>query len=142
MPALQTGVPIDVRFDNGQTLRGRISSVSPVADPATHTAIAEAIVANPGSRLQPGGFVHVVIHVQSRNLANTFSVPSASIVGGETSAVWVDADGTAHRVPVSVLSDDGATAQVRGSELKPGMRVVVAGAQSLEEGQPVTGATQ
>lgn len=140
--SVHVGAPIDVRFEAGRTLRGRISSVSPVADPTTHTAIAEAIVENPGSRLQPGGFANVVIHVQTRYPNNTFSIPSASIVGGQSSAVWIDADGIAHRVPVSVFSDDGTTAQVRGNELRNGMRVVVAGAQSLEEGQPITGAAQ
>ena len=140
--SVRVGAPIDVRFDNGETLHGRISSISPVADPATHTAIAEAVIENPGSRLQPGGFVHVLIHAQRRNPTDTSVVPSASIVGGETSAVWTDADGLAHRVPVNVLSDDGTTAQVRGAGLRPGIRVVVTGAQGLEEGQPITGAAQ
>jgi RND family efflux transporter MFP subunit len=139
---VRVGAPIDVQFEGDQTLHGTISSMSPVADPTTHTAIAEAIVTNPGSRMQPGGFVHVVIHAQGRNPDNTFSVPSASIVGGESSAVWISADGIAHRTPVSVISDDGTIAQVRGNGLQPGMRVVVAGAQSLEEGQQITGATQ
>ena len=139
---VQPGAPIELRFDNGQTLHGRIRSVSPVADPTTHTAIAEAIVENPGGRLQPGGFVHAIIYAQQSGAPKTFSVPSASIVGGGSSAVWIDANGSAHRVAVSVLSDDGTTAQVRSGELHSGMRVAVTGAQSLEEGQPIASAPQ
>ena len=140
--SVHIGAPIDVSFDDGQTLHGRISSISPVADPTTHTAIAEAIVQNPGNRLQPGGFVRVLIQAQRVMPSNTFSVPSASIVGGASSAVWVNAAGAAHRVPVTVISDDGTSAQVQGTDLRSGMRVVVIGAQSLEEGQPITGSAQ
>lgn len=140
--SVHVGAPIDVLFGNDQVLHGRISSVSPVADPTTHTAIAEAIVQNPGNRLQPGGFVNVVIHAQRVMPSNTFSVPSASIVGGASSAVWVNSGGVAHRVPVIVISDDGTTAHVRDTGLRSSMRVVVIGAQNLEEGQPITGAAQ
>ena len=140
--SVMVGSPIVVGLDGGSTVRGRITSVSPVADAATHSVIAEAIVENPGNRLPPGGFAHAVISTHpNRGIAGSF-VPSAAIVGGETSAVWIDRDSIAHRVPVTVVSDDGTTAEVRSAELHRGMRVVVTGAQSLEEGQVITGISQ
>ncbi len=138
---VHVGTPVDVMFDDGRTVHGRISSISPVVDPDTHVAIAEAIVPNPGDSYQPGAFVHVMLHAQGSIARNTFVVPSGAIVGGETAAVWVDRNGSAHRVPVRVISDDGLYASVTG-DLQTGVRVVVSGAEDLEEGQAITPATQ
>jgi hypothetical protein len=51
--------------------------------------------------------------------------------------VWTDVNGTAHRVAVRVLSDDGTNAVVTG-DLGSRARVVVDGAAMLEEGQTIT----
>lgn len=133
---VHVGTPIDAIFEDGRVLHGRISSVSPVVDPSTHTAIAEAIVSNPRNRYQPGAFVRAILHEQSIAQTTSFSVPSGAIVGGATTAVWTDVNGTAHRVPVNVISDDGRRAQVTG-DLHAGARVVVTGAENLEEGQAI-----
>ncbi len=136
LAGVQVGTPVDVVFGDGNVLHSRVSSVSPVVDPATHTAIAEAILSNPRDRYQPGAFVHVILHEQGSAQSHSLSVPSGAVVGGVTTGVWVDFNGVAHRVPVNVISDDGTTAQVTG-DLRPGMRVVVTGADNLEEGQAI-----
>lgn len=138
--AVHIGTPIDATFGDGKTVHGRVSSISPVVDPSTHTAIAEAIVSNEGGE-QPGAFVHVVLHAQQPANERGFAVPSGAVVGGADTAVWVDREGTAHRVPVTVLSDDGTSAFVSG-DLRAGMRVVVAGASDLEEGQQIAQSAQ
>lgn len=140
MAAVQIGTPIDIVIDAGKTLHGRVTSVSPVADPATHTAIAEAIVENAGEAYQPGAYVRALLHTKAAE-GGSFSVPSAAIVGGEHPGIWINAGGTAHRVSVTVVSDDGTAAQVRG-ELRPSDRVIVSGAADLEEGQRVTETAQ
>jgi hypothetical protein len=62
-------------------------------------------------------------------------VPSSAIVGsGADASVWTDVNDAAHRVHVTVVSDDGTTAVVRGA-LRGGTRVVVEGAPTLEDGQ-------
>lgn len=134
------GTPITVTFDDARTLQGRISSISPVVDPTTHTAIAEAIVPNPGGKYQPGGFAHAILNGRQSARRNSFSIPSTAIVGGATTAIWTDQNGTAHRVAITVLSDDGTTAQITGP-VHRGSRVVATGASSLEEGQAIAEAT-
>ncbi len=136
LSGIAIGTPIDVKFDDGKMLHGYISSVSPVVDSSTHTAIAEAIVPNANGSYQPGSYAHVVLHVQGHTNANAFNVPSGAVVGGANSAVWIDRAGGAHRVTVTVISDDGTTAQVSGN-LRSSDRVVVTGANGLEEGQPI-----
>ncbi len=136
LAGIRIGTPIDITFGDGKVVHSRISSVSPVLDPRTHTAIAEAVVPNPRDRYQPGAFVHAILHARGTAPSDSFAVPSGAVVGGASTAVWIEVNGAAHRVPVIVLSDDGTTAKVTGG-LQVGARVVVTGAENLEEGQAI-----
>jgi len=138
LAAVTLGTPIDARLQDGTLVHGRISSISPVADTTTHTASVEAIVNNARSDLIPGGFVQVTIHARPARVAGGAQVPSMALVGsGTDAAVWTDVNGTAHRVLVRVVSDDGTTATVTG-DLDRRARVVVDGAATLQEGQSIT----
>ena len=139
LAAIAAGTPVEATLPDGTVVRGRVSSVSPVADAATHTAAVEAIVSNARGMLVSGGYVRVTFHAQGARVAGGFSVPSAAIVGADRdAAVWrISADKTAHRVPVRVLNDNGVSATVTG-DLAHDARVVVEGAPTLEEGQAVT----
>jgi len=132
------GAPVDATSRDGRVMHGRVSSIAPVADAATHTASVEAIVNNDRTDLVPGGFVQVVIHSRAtRASLGGVQVPSSAVIGsGSASAVWTDVNGTAHRVAVRVLADDGTSATIAGA-LARGARVVVDGAATLEEGQTI-----
>jgi len=132
------GAPVDATSQDGTVVHGRVSSIAPIADPTTHTASVEAIVSTGRTDLVPGGFVQVAIHVRAVRTAGGVDVPSSAVVGsGSGSAVWTDVNGTAHRVAVRVLGDDGTNAIVTG-DLDRRARVVVSGAATLEEGQNIT----
>jgi len=136
---VQVGAPMVATLPGGQAIRARITSIQPATDPATHTAIVEAVVDNPNGLLVPGTFVRVVIRGIPTRQRNGVDVPSAAIVGaGTDTVIWMDVNGTAHRVPVRVYSDDGVTAQVIG-DVHGGDRVIVEGAADLEEGVPIAG---
>jgi HlyD family secretion protein len=137
LSGISVGTPLQSTLPDGHVLRGRVSSISPVADATTHTTTVEAIVENPKSALVPGGFVNVVFHATGVAKRGTIDVPSAALVGsGNAAAVWEIVNGEAHRVPVRSVSDDGTTATVTGT-LSAGARVAVEGASTLEEGQVV-----
>lgn len=131
---IAVGTPLAALVDRGPTIRAHVTAVQPAADPTTHTAMIEAIVDNPGDRLRPGAYARVSIGPIADAHARGTATPSASVIGsGRDAAVWTDVNGTAHRVAVTVLSDDGQVARVVG-DLKPGDRVVVEGAQDVQEG--------
>jgi len=132
------GAPVDATSRDSRVMHGRISSIAPVADPATHTASVEAVVNNDRADLVPGGFVQVVIHTRSTKAGvGGVQVPSSAVIGsGSGAAVWTDVNGTAHRVTVRVLADDGTNVTIAG-DLARGARVVVDGAATLEEGQTI-----
>jgi RND family efflux transporter MFP subunit len=136
---IAVGAPVDATSRDGRVMHGRVSSIAPVADPATHTAAVEAIVNNDRADLVPGGFVQVVIHARATRAGlGGVQVPSSAVIGsGSASAVWTDVNGTAHRVTVRVLADDGTKATISG-DLARGSRLVIDGAATLEEGQIIT----
>jgi multidrug efflux pump subunit AcrA (membrane-fusion protein) len=137
LAGIALGTPLEAHLSNGRVIRGRVTSIAPVADSTTHTATIEAIIANE-SGVVPGDYVRVTLRVRAALAPHSVRVPSLAVVGsGEAAAVWVDANDAAHRVPVHVLADDGTTATVSGV-LPRGGRVVVDGAAMLEEGQPIT----
>lgn len=141
LPGISVGTPISAKTAGGVTLRGRVSSVAPVADPSTRTAAVEAIVENPAHRAVVGGYVRVTLEARSTKLGASLRVPSSAIVTGtENPAVWRVTDRMAERVPVHVVSDDGRDAYITGS-LHPGDRIVVDGAPSLQQGAHVTEAS-
>ncbi len=138
LPDIVVGTPIEARRADDTLVRGRVTSISPIADATSHTALVEAIVENGAHGFVPGGFVRVTIHARRRAFSGTTAVPSAAIIGsGSDAAVWTDVNGTAHRVPVRVRSDDGSSATVSG-DLDRKARVVVEGAATLQEGQTIT----
>jgi len=136
LAAIAVGTPLDVDVE-GRRFHGRVTSVSPVVDATTRTATVEAIVDNPGSALVPGGFARITIHAKSPGVA-AFQIPSAAIVGGGAdAAVWTDVNGTAHRVRITTVSDNGTTAAVKAAELAVASKIVLDGASTLEEGQSI-----
>jgi len=139
LAVIRPGSRMDASLPDGRVVHARVTSIQPTADQATHTALVEAIVDNPGGLLTPGTYVRVVIHGVGSAERNAVNVPSAAIVGaGADAAVWTNVNSSAHRVPVGIISDDGTTAQISG-DLKSGDRVVVQGAQDLQEGTPIVG---
>lgn len=134
------GTPLDATLDSGRTIRGRVTSVSPLVDSATHTATVEAIVSNVDGLYEPGGYAQVVVHSRVQAQGNAFAIPSTAIIGGLHPAVWTIANGVARRHTIDVLSDNGAQARIRG-DLRVGMHIVVDGASNLEDGDAVTEVT-
>jgi len=88
--AIRVGAPVTARFAKNPnlTIDAKVTSVSPLADQATRTAIVETIVPNPGHRLFPGDSVTLDIAVSRR--ATAITVPASAIVQANgMDAVWV-----------------------------------------------------
>jgi multidrug efflux pump subunit AcrA (membrane-fusion protein) len=138
LPRISLGALLEARLANGKVVRGRVSSVTPVADSLSRTGSVEAIVDNPSPNLVPGGYVDVTIEGHSSAVAGAMLVPSAAIVGSaDDSSVWADVNGTSHRVPVTIIHDDGSTATVTADDLTARSKIVVTGAGTLQEGQTI-----
>jgi multidrug efflux pump subunit AcrA (membrane-fusion protein) len=141
LPRITIGDPLQAQLLDGAAVRGRVTSVEPVADATTHTATVEAIVENATGEIQPGGFVRVAIRTRIGQSGGV-AVPSTALVGGYLNpSIWLDANGVARRIPVRVLSNDGVSAVVQGN-IPNDARVITDGAELLQEGVAVSEQSQ
>ena len=116
----------------GEPFQGRVNHISDSIDPATRTAKVRVSVANPGARLKPEMFA--AVELQGAQRQHALTVPIAAIFTEDGhSYVYVEA-GRARfeRRAVAVESGDGSDRRV-SSGLRPGDRVVVAGALLLRQ---------
>jgi RND family efflux transporter MFP subunit len=133
---LHIGLPARVSVDAypNESFSGTISRISPLLDPATRTAEVEIIIPNRQSLLKAGMFVRVTVVIQN---VTSLAVPREALVTRESQqGVFVIADGKAHYLPVEIGISQRGHIQIL-SGIEAGREVVAAGAQFLNEGDPV-----
>ncbi|GAB3746321.1 efflux RND transporter periplasmic adaptor subunit [Lysobacter olei] len=118
----------------GARVDGRVRAVTPGVDPATRTGTVYADLPQPGG-LQPGTYLEGRIDTGT---VQALVVPAAAVVlrDGFNTVFTVDAKGLAHQVRIEAGTRDSGLVEVRRG-LKPGDRVVVAGAGFLADGDAV-----
>ncbi|MBP9127248.1 MAG: efflux RND transporter periplasmic adaptor subunit [Elusimicrobia bacterium] len=115
-------------------VEGRITRVSPVVDPATRAVPMEVtLISSPGF-LKSGMFASLSVVTSSK--AGALTVPVDAIVEEGDPAVFVVADGKAHRRPVAAGVRSETAVEIL-SGLAEGDSVVVFGLFGLEDGSPV-----
>jgi RND family efflux transporter MFP subunit len=140
--ALATGDEVHLAGDNPspestRVPRGRLARVSLGADPDTRLFRAEAILDNADRRLMPGQVVR--LGVVAEEVSGVPVMPMAAVLGetapqtGETVPVFVVREGLARLVEVQVGLVGNEEVEVAAA-VEPGERVVVFGANLLEDG--------
>ncbi len=142
LAGLTAGTQADVwMLNEDEPFSGRVVFVSPAIDPASGTAavIVQMDRNDEASRL--GAMVHVRFNGMPVKSSAPLSIPRDALPGssvweGQTTSVFVLADGRAQAREVTVVSSDGGSILVTG-ELREEDRVIV-GAGGLASGDPVT----
>ena len=112
---------------------GKVTVVSPAADPNTTTVQVWIEVDNPSRKLKPGNSVHAVIVIQTFMAAAV--VPVAAILPGEeggNAVLTVGADSRAHRKKVELGVREGAKVQILNG-VQPGEEVVIVGGMGVDD---------
>lgn len=121
--------------DTGAPAKGELVFVDSAVDTQTGTILLKARFANEGMRLWPGQYVTVTLIPQTDPSAIT--IPSAALQTGQTGRfVYVVQDGTAKRRGVTLVRTVRDRVVVAG-ELRAGERVIVDGAQRVQDGNRV-----
>jgi HlyD family secretion protein len=118
---------------NSDRFEGKVTVVSPAADPNTTTVQVWIQIDNPGERLKPGGAVHAAIATEVFKAASV--VPVAAILPGEeggTAVLAVSSDSIAHRRAVKLGVREGNQVQIL-SGVSPGEEVVVVGGMGIDD---------
>jgi multidrug efflux pump subunit AcrA (membrane-fusion protein) len=90
LAGIKVGAPITARFakDPNLIINAIVTSVSPLADQSSRTAVVEAIVDNPSHKLIPGDAVTLDIMVSG--VSDTISVPANAVIQKDGhDAIWV-----------------------------------------------------
>jgi RND family efflux transporter MFP subunit len=146
--AVRLGDAMDVVFDGleGATATGRVTSVSPAADPRSHVFAVEVTIPNRDGQLRPGlvGAVTLPAAAEAVAARAQVSVPLTAVVRSPN-----EPDGYAvvvverqsgrevarlRRVDLGALIGNGVEV---ASGVRAGERVVVSGAQLLTDGEAV-----
>ena len=131
------GMPVNVWVQGRPetAVIGSVRQISPEADSTTGTYEVKVALTSPPSEMRLGA---VVVGRAESEGPEVMSVPSNALLqSGDGPQVWVVAEnGTAHRRAVEVL-EFSADSVVVSRGLSAGEKVVIAGVNSLAEGQPV-----
>ncbi|HLG99008.1 MAG TPA: efflux RND transporter periplasmic adaptor subunit [Bryobacteraceae bacterium] len=114
-------------------VEGKVTVVSPAADPNTTTVQIWIQADNPGERLKPGSAIHADIATEVVKAATV--VPAAAILPGEeggTAVLTVSPDSVAHKRTVTLGIRQGNQVQIL-SGVNPGEEVVVSGGLGIDD---------
>jgi len=118
-------------------VEGKVTVVSPMADPNTTTVQVFIAIANPDQRLKPGMPVHAAIATEVYKAASV--VPASAILPGEeggTAVLTISADSIAHRRAVTLGVREGNQVQIL-TGVNPGEEVVIVGGMGLDDNTKV-----
>jgi HlyD family secretion protein len=119
--------------DQKEEIEGKVTVVSPAADPNTTTVQIWIEVLNPDEKLKPGTAVHASIATEVYKAASV--VPAEAILPGEeggTAVLTVSSDSIAHRRNVTLGVRDGKQVQIL-TGVTPGEEVVTVGGMGLDD---------
>ncbi|TCS67521.1 RND family efflux transporter MFP subunit [Primorskyibacter sedentarius] len=119
----------------GRVFIGNIVSFDSRIDPVTRSVTVKAEIDNSEGLLWPGMTFAVRMTQESKPLRR---VPSTAITWSRSgSSVWIDADGVASQVPVTILYRQNDAVWI-DADIPEGTLVVTEGAQKLREGMQIS----
>jgi RND family efflux transporter MFP subunit len=137
---LRLGGPLTIQAEAmpGRTMIGRITRISPSADPSSRVFEVEAAIPNPDGRMKVG--MLATLRLGNSSPAHSLLIPLAAVVrpaGDATGyAVYVVQDSTARLRRVSLGDIAGNSIAVKDG-LRSGERVILRGATIVADGQAV-----
>jgi multidrug efflux system membrane fusion protein len=148
VPTLRPGLPLTLTSDaiRGRDFVGRVTAISPAADPQTRVFTIEVTVANTDRVLRPGmiATAHLDTGTPAGAAAGRVAVPLAAIVKHEPSpggyalfTLEERGGGAVARARTITLGDVVGNAVEVTDGVRQGERIVIAGASLLKDGEPV-----
>lgn len=138
-PLVKTGMKVDIESDiyPGKTFPATIEIVYPTIDPTSHTFQAKLNIPNNGEKIRPGMYVRAHLAIGE---VDAIVVPYQSVLkltGSNDRYVFVNDEGTARRVAVTLgqrYDDRIEVIPVEAGALKTGDQLVITGQARLVDG--------
>lgn len=132
---MQTNVVSDIYKD--RIFQGRIYRIYPTIDPLNRTFIIEVLVDNREGLLRPGMFSRVTFDLDEEEAILLPSVAVLKMQGSNDRYLFVEKNGVAHRVSVTIGKRYDDDIEVYSENLKAGDRIIVTGQARLIDGVAV-----
>lgn len=138
-PQIQTGMNAKISVDiyPGQEFSSKVVRIFPTIDPASHTFSVEVVTPNSSAVLRPGMFARVSFDLGEVDAVVLPALAVLKMQGSNERYLFVEKDGKAERIPVSIGARFDDRIEVISDLLKPGDRVIVSGQSRLLHGVPV-----
>lgn len=134
---LKPGLQVEAKVDAlaGSVVKGKLSRLTGVLDPATRTLLIEADIKNADGKLRAGMFATARIAVEQHDDATI--IPIAALVQEKANSfVFKHIDGKAVKTPVKPGFNDGVNVEVPGLELSD--IILLPGSTPITDKQDVT----
>jgi len=137
VPLITKGLPVTVTVEElpGRTFSGTVTRYTGVLDEATKTMLTEIELPNPKGELRPG--MYATIKTSLERKTDALLIPADTLIIEKTkTSVFTVAEGKAHKIPVKIGFNDGASAEILDG-LARDQPVILAGKESVQDGQAV-----
>ena len=138
-PMIKKGMETSIKSDlyPDKSIKGKIFNIYPTIDAASRTFNIEIQIENREGLLRPGMFNRITIDFDR---AEAMLLPSIAILkmqGSNDRYLFVEKDGVAHRVGVTIGSRYDELVEVIADELKQGDKIIISGQGRLLDGVKV-----
>lgn len=138
-PNLKKGMDTDIRIDvyPNQPFKGRVDRIHPVINPANRTFNVEVMIDNRNDLLRPGMFARISFNMDEEEAILLPSMAVLKLQGSNDRYLFVDDNGTARRITVTIGKRYNDQIEVFSDDLNPGDRVIVTGQSRLLDGMQI-----
>lgn len=134
-PGMETKVVCDIYRD--REFSGKIFRVHPTIDPMNRTFQVEVLIDNREALLRPGMFGRVTLDLDAEEAILLPSMAVLKMQGSNDRYLFVEENGMARRIPVTVGKRYDDNIEVFSDQLNPGDRVIISGQARLLDGVTV-----
>lgn len=138
-PQVKTGMQVQIKVDiyPAQTFAGVVERIHPTIDPTNRTFNVEVKINNSQRLLRPGMFARFTLDLDKEEAVLLPAIAVLKMQGSNERYLFVEKNGNAHRVSVTVGKRYDDNIEVFSDELKPGDNIVISGQARLLDGVKV-----
>ncbi len=138
-PQVKTGMETKIKVDiyPDRNFTGRIERIHPTIDATNRTFNAELKISNSERLLRPGMFARVTLDLDKEEAILMPSIAVLKMQGSNDRYLFVEENGIARRVAVTIGKRYDDSIEVFSDDLEPGDKVIISGQARLLDGVPV-----
>lgn len=138
-PSIHRGMETTVKVDviPGKIFTGRVERIHPTIDPANRTFNVEVLIDNREGLLRPGMFARIKFELDKEEAVLLPSMAVLKMQGSNNRYLFIEENGTARRVSVTIGQRYDDQIEVFSEDLNPGDRIIITGQARLLDGVPV-----